>query len=180
MAERRHIGNMFHNNQSLLLESSWTAGMVSILNALACFICGAIIFASGQFAGLLICVVSTWIMAVLLFKKFSKSSSLNLFQGGFTLHHSGSSTSYLWSDVESFSIAKGLFSHSVVFSLSKSGTGRVKSSAFGSFLGLRIAHRTSEGLRRLPDNYGLGAEGLRELMDQWQRKFSNKRDAREH
>ena len=172
-AERRHEAEVNTHGQSLRLISSWSTGLVPAVIALFCFGGGGFLATSGQLLGWFIWAISGAAVTLFIYGKLSKISSLILSQGGFSLHDGTNTSSYRWSDIESFSISRDIFYRNVVFSLSAAGEKRLKP---GGIFGSDCLVINSAYQRRLPDEYGLGVEHLKSLMSQWRERYTERKD----
>jgi hypothetical protein len=85
---------------------------------------------------------------------------------GFTFRALFKSRSYRWGEIERFDTFSHRGANMVVFTLSREGMLRLTESGFGKF-----NKAISSGDDSLPDTYGMSADKLAELMNQWKEKF---------
>ena len=90
---------------------------------------------------------------------------LELAPDGFIFRSLFKSRSYRWSEVERFEIFSHRGASIVVFTLSPEGRVRLTESSFAKF-----SKALGGGDDSLPDTYGLGADRLAALMNQWKEK----------
>lgn len=108
--------------------------------------------------GILFCLVCAGRLLHLCLRGFEPGSTLTLARGGFSLSQSGTIMAYEWSEVDKFSIVRGYGKNYVTFRLETAAAVRERcSSAY------------------FPDDYGLGTEGLRILLNQWKASSSGNR-----
>jgi hypothetical protein len=155
--------NEERNPSNVSLSSRAPVPIFLIFLILLFFALGVYLILADNKVGWIMAIVSAILVPALILYRAKSIFTLNLAYGGFSIANAGHSSSFIWSDIERFAVSGDRSSRYVSFTLSPSG--RRRCSSRDVFL------VTSNGAApRIPNNFGLSAEKLCELLDEWLQK----------